>query len=90
MVDKKMWAVNAGYRKEDVGRLFYYVIARNKTMGLAWIKRYSNEYTKNFIKVIQPIKQLGMGWAFHSQKELLTFMAEKLKRPARWAWELRL
>ena len=31
MVDKKMWAVNAGYRKEDMGRLFYYVIARNKT-----------------------------------------------------------
>ena len=28
---EKMWAVNAGYKKEHMGRLFYYVMARNKT-----------------------------------------------------------
>lgn len=31
MVENKMWAVNAGYKKEHMGRLFYYVMARNKT-----------------------------------------------------------
>lgn len=31
MAEEKMWAVNAGYKKEHIGTLFYYVMAKNKT-----------------------------------------------------------
>lgn len=52
MVENKMWAVNAGYKKEHMGSLFYYVMAKNKTEAK---KRFLSHVTWLTVFEVTPV-----------------------------------